>query len=116
MKSGRGCGDGRGRGNRGGKGNKPFNKEWCKYKECLNCHKNVHPSTTFPEEEEEDDEASRSYRSSQAKSVTNITKDFNKIKNPLHSCNSYRSQTPTYLITTMRKKLRTSRFQAADSH
>ena len=34
----------------------------------------------------------------------------------LHKCNSYRSHNPTYLMTTIRTKLHTSRLQAADSN
>ena len=80
MQGGRGHRGGRGRYIRGGRGNKPFDKEYWKDKECFNCNKKGHPSTSFPEAENNADDASISYRSSQAKSVTNLTKYFKKIK------------------------------------
>ena len=44
VKGGRGYRSGRGRDNRGGRGNKPFDKEYCKYKKCFNFNKKGNPS------------------------------------------------------------------------
>ena len=80
MQGGRGHRGGRGRYNRCGRGNKPFDKEYWKDKECFNCNKKGNPSTSCPEAEKNADNASISYRSSQEKNVTKLTKDFKKTK------------------------------------
>ena len=80
MQGGRGHRGGRGRDNRGGRGHKLFDKEYWKDKECFNCNKKVHPSTSVPEAKKGADNTSSSSWSSQAKSVTKLTKDFNKMK------------------------------------
>ena len=48
VKGGRGHSGGRDRDNRGGRGNKPLDKEYWKDKECFNCNKKGHPSTSCP--------------------------------------------------------------------
>ena len=80
MQGSRGHRGGRDRDNRGGMGNKNSDKEYWKHKECFNCNKKRHPSTSFPESEKDADDASCSSRSSQEKSVTKLTKDSNKTK------------------------------------
>ena len=116
VQGGRGHRCGRGRSNRGGRGNKPFDKEYWKDEECFNCNKKGHPSTSFPEAEKDADDASSSSQSIQAKSVTDLTKDFNKMKKLLHSYSSFMSQTPTFMMKTMRKKILTFRLQTRDSN
>ena len=106
----------RGRNNRDGRGNKDFDKEYWKYKECFNCNKKGHPSTSCLEAEKGADDASSSSWSSQAKGVTKLTKDFKKMKRLLHKYSSYKSQTLTFLMMIMRKKFRTFVLQTGDSN
>ena len=107
---------GRGRVNRGGRSNKPFNKEYWKDKECFNCNKEGYPSTSFPEEEKDSGKAFSSSWSGKSKIVTNITKYFKKMKNILHRYSSYKSHNPTFMMTTMMKKICTFRLQTGDSN
>ena len=116
VQGGRGHRGGRGRGNRGGRRNKPFKKEYCKDKEYFNCNKKRHPYTSFPEAEKDANDASSSSWFSYEKIVTKLTKDFKKMKNLIHSYSRYKSQTPSFLMTSMRKKIFTFRFYIGDSN
>ena len=84
VQGGRGHRGGRYRDNRGGRGSKPFYKENRKDKECFNYNKKEHPPTSFPETEKNADDTYISSRSSQAKSVTKLTKYFKKMKKTFH--------------------------------
>jgi hypothetical protein len=78
QKGGKGKGPAAGQGNGAEKSKgkqKPFDKEYWKDKECFKCHKEGHPATHCPEDDDDDKS-----RASQAKSVKKLVKDMKSMK------------------------------------